>query len=213
MRVVAPSPVVRDAVAGDLVRCATTLAASHRHHPWDRWALTGTDVVPAPGAVDDVEGRLHRLTEMWFRLSVLPFGHGRVAAAGLAVAVWVPHDLAPLAPDVAETLDAVAHEVLGDRAAVVASVEAEVRAHRPHRPHTVLATLGTDPRHQRRGLASALLGDQCARFDDRGTLAVVETSSEANVSFYERFGFDVIADLPDLGGGCPPTWVLARPPR
>ncbi len=175
--------------------------------------MTGSTAVPDGDDPHDVEARLRRLTDAWFRLSVLPSGHGRVADDGLAVAVWVPSDVAPLSADVAEGLDAVADEVLGDRAAMVAAVEAEVRAHRPAGPNVVLATIGTAPDHQGRGLGSALLGDQLARLDDRGVEAALETSSEANVAFYERFGFRVIADLPDLPDGCPPTWVLARPPR
>lgn len=128
------------------------------------------------------------------------------------MAVWVPSDVAPLPPDVADGLDSVADEILGSRAAVVADVEATVRAHRPAEPHVVLATLGTDPAHQGRGLAGTLLENQLSRLDDRGVMCALETSSEANVAFYQRFGFEVTADLPDLGHGCPPTWVMVRRP-
>lgn len=206
-----PEPVVRDAAAADLDRCCDTLARSHRDHPWDRWALTG-DVDPSGAPADEVEAGLRRLIDAWFRLLILPGGRARVADDALSVAVWIPHDADPPGDDAAEALADIAGEVLGDRATIVAAAEAQVRARRPPGPHVVLASLGTDPAHQGRGLASALLANQCARFDDDEITAAVETSSARNVAFYERFGFAVTAEVTELPDDGPTTWVLTRQP-
>lgn len=83
------------------------------------------------------------------------------------------------------------------------------RAH-PREPHWYLATLGTAPVHQGRGVGSALLAPVLTRCDHEGLPAYLESSKEANISFYARFGFEVTSELALPDG--PTLWTMWRPP-
>lgn len=78
-------------------------------------------------------------------------------------------------------------------------------------PHWCLEVLGVDPDHQGSGLGSALVRTGVERADSIQSAIYVDTSAEANVGFYERFGFEVIEEMAvtdlDL-----PFWMMVRPP-
>jgi ribosomal protein S18 acetylase RimI-like enzyme len=78
-------------------------------------------------------------------------------------------------------------------------------------PHWYLQTLAVHPDRQRQGVGSFLISPtlECA---DRDTLPVyLETTKEANVTYYRRFGFEVVEEL-TLGGALR-IWTMLRPPR
>ena len=52
--------------------------------------------------------------------------------------------------------------------------------------------------------------DFCARMDEAGDEAYLETDKEINVRFYKRFGFDVVASGSVLGTT---SWYMLRKPR
>ncbi|KXX77938.1 Puromycin N-acetyltransferase [Madurella mycetomatis] len=58
-----------------------------------------------------------------------------------------------------------------------------------------LVYLGTKPNSQGRGFASRLLRDMMARADAEGRPMYLESSSQANVAYYEKFGFEVKRDV------------------
>ncbi len=80
------------------------------------------------------------------------------------------------------------------------------------RPAWYLSLLGVDPGAQRSGIGAALMKDTFARVDTAGVVVLTDTSKPANVPYYERHGFRVVAagTLP-LDG--PPFWMMSRPPR
>jgi len=81
----------------------------------------------------------------------------------------------------------------------------------PKEPHWYLQTLAVHPSRQRQGVGSFLISPtlECA---DRDRLPVyLETTKEANVTYYRRFGFDVVEDL--MVGGALRVWTMLRPPR
>lgn len=82
----------------------------------------------------------------------------------------------------------------------------------PSEPHWYLATLGTDPDHQGRGLGSAVMQPVLDECDATGTPAYLESSKEANVGFYERHGF-MLTDRITVGSDGPPMWLMWRDPR
>lgn len=86
-----------------------------------------------------------------------------------------------------------------------------VQRHHPVAPHWYLAYLGTEPAHQGRGIASALIAPVTERCDVEGLGAYLESSKEANLAFYARHGFEV-RDRIDLAGG-PPMWPMWREPK
>jgi GNAT superfamily N-acetyltransferase len=85
------------------------------------------------------------------------------------------------------------------------------KAH-PRQPHWYLEALGTDPPHQGTGLGTALLAPVLERCDTEGRPAYLESSKEANVPFYERFGFVVTGELALPRGG-PTLYPMWREPR
>jgi len=82
----------------------------------------------------------------------------------------------------------------------------------PHEPHWYLATLGTAPERQRRGLGGALMRPVLEHCDAEGLPCYLESSKESNVPFYRRHGFEVVKEVP-LGRGGPTIWTMWRHPR
>jgi GNAT superfamily N-acetyltransferase len=81
----------------------------------------------------------------------------------------------------------------------------------PHEPHWYLATLGTDPEAQGRGIGSALMRPVLEQCDAEGLPAYLESSKERNVPFYARHGFAVVKEVPLPHGG-PSIWTMWREP-
>ena len=82
-------------------------------------------------------------------------------------------------------------------------------AHRdPAGHHWHLGPVAIEPSVQRQGIGGALLTAFCAYMDAYGAVAYLETDRRANVRFYQRFGFAVIAETDVLGV---PNWFMSRP--
>ena len=82
-------------------------------------------------------------------------------------------------------------------------------AHRdPAEPHWHLGPVAIQPSVQGQGFGSALLTAFCAHIDADGAVAYIETDRKANVHFYQRFGFAVVAEAGVLGV---PNWFMFRP--
>lgn len=94
----------------------------------------------------------------------------------------------------------------------IAVLGATVESRHPDEPHWYLATLGTDPSAQGRGIGSALLTDKLASCDAEGIPAYLETETAANVAFYARHGF-VVREEVDVPRGGPHMWFMWREPR
>lgn len=195
---------VRRATAADLPAMVDVLVAAHADYEWERWLLPQGDRA----------ARLRELVEVDLSLIGVPTGEAWVAAEGRdvhSVAVWLPPHARPDVTALAR-LDAVASAALSDRRGLVEAVEAAIEAHHPRRPHWFLATMGTSPALQRRGLGRAVLAPVLARLEALGVAACCDTSSTRNVAFYASVGFQPVAELADLPGGAPTTSVLWREP-
>jgi GNAT superfamily N-acetyltransferase len=81
----------------------------------------------------------------------------------------------------------------------------------PTEPHWYLEFIGTDPAHQGKGIGTALLQPMVDRCDEEGVGAYLESSKEANVAFYARFGFEVTEVVTHRGGA--EQWLMWRDPR
>ena len=89
----------------------------------------------------------------------------------------------------------------------------EGRAQRLHeryasRPHWYLAQIGVEPAYQRQGVASRLLRPMLARMDAAGLPGYLETENPANISIYQRYGFQVVAE--DAAPVGPQIWAMLR---
>lgn len=88
----------------------------------------------------------------------------------------------------------------------------EVDGLHPKEPHWYLATLGTDPSRQGKGIGSALLQFTLNRADEEGVPAYLESSKDRNVPLYARFGFEVTEELRSKPDN-PTIWRMWREPR
>ncbi|GAB2537901.1 GNAT family N-acetyltransferase [Nocardia heshunensis] len=77
----------------------------------------------------------------------------------------------------------------------------------PAEPHWHLGPVAVDPALQGLGIGTLMLRDFCARVDDRGAAAYLETDKPENVKFYRGFGFEVVDEADVLGI---PNWFMRR---
>jgi ribosomal protein S18 acetylase RimI-like enzyme len=135
----------------------------------------------------------------------------RIAADGAGIAVWIPpdareeHEAIGPAPPGGET------EILSDHAEGHAAFWGWVGEHEPPEPLLYLSHIGVMPERQGEGLGTALMRDGLAGADRDGVPAWLETSIEANVAYYERFGFLTLVDE-DAPDGGPHIWFMRRDP-
>lgn len=77
--------------------------------------------------------------------------------------------------------------------------------------HWYLATIGTSSAGRGGGYGKALLRSRLDRCDAEGLPAYLESSKEDNISYYQRFGFDVTGEIRIPHGG-PTVWAMWREP-
>lgn len=85
-----------------------------------------------------------------------------------------------------------------------------IEQHRPIDPHWYLDILGVDPAQASTGIGSALLTHGLERSDQSGRCVFLDTLSEDNVQFYERYDFEVTSQFA-LPSGLP-IWTMVRQP-
>ncbi|MER7583939.1 GNAT family N-acetyltransferase [Kitasatospora sp. NPDC097691] len=194
------TPAVRPITDADVPTAVETLGRAFADYPFTRHVI----------AADDHEARIRRFQEICLTRIGMVYGRVWVAEGGVAVAVWSVPDQDP-SPAFAE-IGPMIGDLTGDRQAAYESAEQAVGPYRPQEPAWFLNTVGVAPEFQGRGLGSAVLLPGIEEAERCGYPAFLETSSEANVRFYERLGFQVLADvqLPDSG---PRTWCMRRDPR
>jgi ribosomal protein S18 acetylase RimI-like enzyme len=196
--------VTRPLTEADVARAAEVLGRAFHDYPWTRWTVDSRDHVA-------------RLTELQF-LCLQHFGlpYGLVSVTEVdgvvqCVAQWA--DTAnPVPPDVVTPLLTRFAELEGDRAEASAAADAESHGWRPRERHLYLATMGTAPEHQGRGLGAATLAPGLEFADAHRLSACLETSSDSNVRFYVSLGFEIVRYLRVADGAGPPLWLLQRRP-
>jgi ribosomal protein S18 acetylase RimI-like enzyme len=199
--VTALAPAARLAHVGDLRAVSLALARAFRDDPVHRWILPGEfDWSIASDAFFSMVMR-----DMLRHESVF------TTANRAGAAFWIPPypKPAPLRERLATAARWVA--VIGRRTSEVGAQLARIERAHPPEPHWYLAVLGTDPRHQGRGVGSALLAPVLARCDADRVPAYLESSKRANVPFYERHGFRELGELAIEGG--PVIWRMLREAR
>jgi predicted N-acetyltransferase YhbS len=91
------------------------------------------------------------------------------------------------------------------------TVEVALQAAHPVEPHWYLAGLGADPNAKGKGIGTALVRSGLARCDQEAADAYLECLFSL-VPYYQRFGFDVVAQI-DMPEGTSPQagmWRTAR---
>jgi len=191
------------ALAADLPALAQSLASAFLDDPVMLWMF------------DDPETRGQKL-ERWMRFVLdmgLTRGHLYTAGGNRAAAVWSPPNVTLFddlwGPRMAQLMG----KQLGERAGEVMRSLVRVFATQPvDESHFYLFTLGTHAEHQSRGLGARVLEPVLARCDAQAIPAHLESSNPRNLPFYERHGFEVVAEIPIAEGG-PVIHPMHREPR
>ncbi len=193
----------RRAGPADLDRASEVLGEAFADYAWTRWTV-------------DADDHVERIT-MLQRVALQHYGmaFGQVWVSGVAdrvesVAIWMDSAVG-VPPTVHERLTSVIAGLEGARHAASVAAEHELPAWRPDQRHYYLATVGTVPGMQGRGLARAALGPVLRAADDEGVCAFLETSSASNVDFYAKLRFEVAGHRRISGGG-PDVWAMLRRP-
>lgn len=199
----APStPTVRHAEPSDIAPLSLALARAFDDDPVTRFIFPSVRYGP-------------RLASYFTtHLSKIALRHGFVYTTDghHGGAIWLPPGAWELTPsDIVRTLPGTVRS-LGLRLPSALRQLLYIEKRHPRAPHYYLATLGTDPAHQGKGVGSALLQPVLERCDQEGLPAYLESSKERNVPFYGRHGFEVTEEL-RLPGGGPPLWLMWREPR
>jgi GNAT superfamily N-acetyltransferase len=79
----------------------------------------------------------------------------------------------------------------------------------PTEPHWYLAIVGVEASKQGRGLGAQLMKETLTRCDEEGLSAYLESSNPANISLYQRHGFEEIGEI--QFGDAPVITPMLRP--
>ena len=189
---------VRNATRADAKALSGTMARAFEDDPVMSWLYPG----------------LHRLESFFLNFELkLHLGHGSVFTTDEVHggAIWAPPGKwRTSVPDVIRVAPALLRAT-GTRLRRALGVMQAVESKHPKEPHWYLAALGTDPSKQGKGVGSALLTPILERCDSEGVPAYLESSKEANISFYRRHGFEVTSEI-HLPKG-PTIWPMWRDPQ
>jgi ribosomal protein S18 acetylase RimI-like enzyme len=197
---VRPEFSTRVATAQDAAALATVLGRAFREDPVMAW------IHPNP---DDRERRVSALFYALAERIHLRHRWSEIAEAEdpLGGALWdPPGEWRVGIRRTLAVLPSLTHALGGSTARALQVSSAFERVH-PRRPHAYLAYLGTTPDAQGIGVGSTLMHRALERIDAARLPAYLESSDEANVGYYERFGFRVVGaiHLP-FGPRVPTMW-------
>jgi GNAT superfamily N-acetyltransferase len=134
----------------------------------------------------------------------------------LGVAVWLPPGAYPhgkvdnllLLP----SLRGMVHIGM-TRAREMSEMEAAAVRHFPDEPTWYLQAFGVAPEAQGQGIGSRMILPVLERADANDQACYLETGTERNVRFYERFGFDIRETGVRLVSRGPTHWTMIRRPN
>jgi len=75
-------------------------------------------------------------------------------------------------------------------------------------PHWHLGPVAVDAHLRGRGIGTALMVEYCERLDHLAAVGYLETDTAKNVAFYQKFGFEIVAEAVVLDT---PNWFMRRP--
>ncbi len=83
-----------------------------------------------------------------------------------------------------------------------------VSRHDPSEAHQHVELVAVEPELQGKGIGSMLMGRAMSEMQQADGMPYLETDTMRNVSFYRRFGFEVLGDAQILGAA---TWFMGKP--
>jgi ribosomal protein S18 acetylase RimI-like enzyme len=132
-----------------------------------------------------------------------------VSEAGSGASCWQP-------PGVQTDGDAIGKAVFStldkSKQSAAEDMFTKMEEFHPHEPHWYLAVIGVDSAQQGRGWGAQLMEPALARCDEDGVIAYLESSNPANITLYQRHGFEAIGEIRIDGDG-PLMTPMLRPAR
>lgn len=83
---------------------------------------------------------------------------------------------------------------------------------KPPEPFYYLFLIATRQACRGKGLGGRLFEPGLERIDAEGAASYIESSSEKNLSFYRRYGYEIIDEIQPMPDS-PRMWILSRPGR
>ena len=198
----ATTPTVRRAVTSERVALSETLARAFEDDPVWNWLFP------------DESTRMRRSGQVFraYLRDALTVGEVYTTPELSAASLWKPPGKWKLSNGaILRSLPSLLR-AFGTRLPASLEIERKVEAQHPRDPHWYLAVVGTDPVAQGKGIGAALIRQITDQCDTEGIPAYLESSKEANVPYYERFGFKVTGET-QLGDDGPTIWFMWRDPQ
>ena len=123
-------------------------------------------------------------------------------------ALWLPPEIHP---DEEGLTTLFQDEMDGPMLEDISSLFEQMDEFHPDEPCWHLAFIAVDPAHQGNGYGSTLLEHTLRPCDKDKKLAYLESTNPANLSLYQRHGFEVIGNI--QAGSSPPLFPMIREPR
>jgi GNAT superfamily N-acetyltransferase len=186
---------VRAGTAADRDAIVEVLATGFADDPWFSW------VWPEPGYLEHARE--------WFGLVTdVVLTKGDVLVADGAAALWLAPGVVLAGPDELAAAAALLHRQLGERASLVLAGLGTSAAHVPAEPHHTCAYVAVRADARGRGVGRTVMDPPLAAADAAGVGAHLVSTNPRNLSFYERLGFAVTAELPVADGAATfrPMW-------
>jgi ribosomal protein S18 acetylase RimI-like enzyme len=191
-------PAIGTATWADRNQVAAALTLAFTADPVERWAF------PNP----------HRYMSTFPNFVILyggkAFDHASayVIDGFSGVALWLPPGVEP---DYHPMMDLFLENVEGSIRVVAESLFAQMAEFHPEEPHWYLSLMGVDPVCRGQGYGSSLLSHALSVCDKDRLPAYLESTSPANLSLYERHGFQILGKIEAQGS--PPMFPMLRPSR
>jgi ribosomal protein S18 acetylase RimI-like enzyme len=154
-----------------------------------------------------------RTTRFFEVMTHMQLAHGHVynTPGNEAAAIWAPpgHWKIPVLNIIKNSPALI--KVLGRRLVPTLGILGLLEKNHPTAPHYYLEFIGTDPAYQGKGFGARLMQPIIEQCDREGVGAYLESSKEANLAFYGRFGFVTTKVLTHKAG--PQQWLMWRDPK
>lgn len=140
--------------------------------------------------------------------AALPLGNAWGVADLSAVSLWFSPGTGPDEEMLMEVIDS---SISPRRKSEVSALFESMGELHPEEPHWYLPLIGTDPLHQGHGYGANLMSTALAVCDQQQMPAYLEATNPRTIPFYQRFGFEVRAEI--QCGECPSIVTMWRAPQ
>lgn len=191
---VIPTPIATTVEPADAERAIAVLVRAFSADPMARW------MYPDPAQYRALFPAFVRA----FGGCAFALGTARHVENHAGVALWLP-------PGVEPDHDVIEASLPAGRESEIAAVFEEMACYHPGETHWYLPLIGVDPAHQREGRGAALLRDTLCLCDQDHVAAYLESTNPANVTLYQRHGFELRSTI--QVGSAPPLFAMLRAAR